>query len=498
LTKLADIALPEVAGRMATPGYDRSMVRTGIVHFGVGGFHRSHQAMYLDRLMNDGHDMDWGICGVGLLPGDAGMRDALQAQDGLYTLLLKDSQGTREPRVIGSIVDYLFAPDDPESVLATLTRSTTRIVSLTITEGGYNFNQATGEFLADEPDVSHDLDRLDAPKTVFGFVVESLRRRRELGIAPFVVVSCDNIPENGDVAKRSFVAFAELVDPELARWICAEVAFPSSMVDRITPNTTDADRAEVARAYGVEDAWPVVAEPFTQWVLEDLFAVRPQFEAAGVHLVDDVRPYELMKLRLLNVGHQALAYSGYLLGHRYAHEAATDPLTMHLLTAYLELEATPTLQPVPGIDLADYRRSLVQRFSNAEIHDPLTRLCAESSDRIPKWLVPVIREQLALRGSTRYSAAIIATWARYADGIDEAGHAIDVVDARRDERVAAARCYRTDPLAFIRNESLFGDLALQDQFARDYLWCLDSLYTVGVRRTLEALAGNRVSAGILG
>ena len=294
--------------RVPTPAYDRSRVRQGVVHVGVGAFHRAHQAAYHDRLLEQGQ-LDWGICGVGLLPSDRRMQEALAAQDHLYTLVLKHSDGTYEPRVIGSIVDYLFAPDDPEAVIERMAAETTRIVSLTITEGGYNLHHVTGEFDPGAFDVDHDLHPGATPRTAFGFVTEALRRRRERELAPFTVMSCDNLQGNGRLAAQVFTAFARLRDEELGDWISAEVPFPDSMVDRITPQTTDDDRAEIRERFGIDDRWPVVCEPFTQWVLRDAFAGgRPPYEDVGVQLVDDVEPYELMKLRLLNAGHQALCY----------------------------------------------------------------------------------------------------------------------------------------------------------------------------------------------
>ncbi len=397
-------SLPAIGAAVPAPSYDRGLVRAGIVHFGVGGFHRAHQAMYLDRLMCQGKALDWGICGVGVLPADRRMRDALAAQDGLYTLVVKHPDGSLEPRVIGSIVEYLLAPDDPEAVIAKLADPQTRIVSLTITEGGYNFHSVSGEFDAANPDVVHDLRGDGPPRTVFGLVTEALVRRRERGVPAFTVMSCDNIQSNGDAARRSFLGFAGLGDPELASWVAEHVAFPNSMVDRITPVTTDADRAELVRRFGVDDRWPVVCEPFTQWVLEDRFAAgRPALEDAGVQLVDDVEPYDLMKLRLLNASHQALCYFGYLCGYRLVHEVCQDPLFQRFLLSYMDSEATPTLRPVPGIDLAAYKRTLIDRFSNPNVRDTVARLCAESSDRIPKWLLPVVAAE---PGHRRPGAAV--------------------------------------------------------------------------------------------
>ncbi|HXW80520.1 MAG TPA: mannitol dehydrogenase family protein, partial [Acidimicrobiales bacterium] len=314
--KLCAENLSKLDQRVARPGYDRTAVKAGIVHFGVGGFHRSHQAMYIDRLMNRGRGLDWGICGVGLMPADREMHNVLATQDYLYTLVVRHPTGELEPRVIGSLVGHLYAPDDPEQVLDMLVDPGTRIVSLTVTEGGYNIDPVSGRFDADNPSIRGDLVPGQPPSTMFGYVVEALRRRRALGLKPFSVMSCDNIQSNGRVARSSTTAFAALTDPGLADWIGEEVAFPNSMVDRITPITTPEDAAELAQEFDLQDGWPVVCEPFTQWALEDYFTNgRPPLEEAGAQLTSDVEPYERMKLRLLNAGHQAMAYSGYLSGY---------------------------------------------------------------------------------------------------------------------------------------------------------------------------------------
>jgi mannitol 2-dehydrogenase len=475
-------------GRLPVPSYDRSLVTPGVVHVGVGGFHRAHQAMYHDRLMNQGAVLDWGICGVGVMPADRRMKQVLDAQDGLYTLVLKHSDGTYEPRVIGSIVEYLYAPDDPEAVIEKMAAESTRIVSLTITEGGYNVSDLTGEFDLTNPDVVHDLEPGAVPRTTFGLITEALRRRWIRGRRPFTIMSCDNLQDNGYRSKRVFTAFARLRDPELGAWVEREACFPNSMVDRITPVTTDADRAEVRERFGIDDQWPVVCEPYTQWVLEDAFtAGRPPYEQVGVQVVDQVEPYELMKLRLLNGSHQAMAYFGYLAGYRLVHEAAQDPLFQAFLLGYMDFEATPTLAPVPGVDLQGYKYTLIERFSNPQVRDTIARLCAESSDRIPKWLLPVVREQLANGGEIRRSAAVVASWARYAEGVDEAGQPIEVVDRLRDTLMRAARRQRADPDAFIANRDVFGDLVDQKPFVSAYRAALASLHQRGARATLESL-----------
>ncbi|MDQ1652023.1 MAG: mannitol 2-dehydrogenase, partial [Cryptosporangiaceae bacterium] len=357
------------------------------------------------------------------------------------------------------------------------------------TEGGYNIHAVTGEFDASNPAVAADLAPGAVPGTSFGLVTEALRRRRDRGIPAFTVMSCDNLQGNGHLSQRVFTAFARLRDPSLGEWIAENVRFPNSMVDRITPVTTDADRALVAERFGIADAWPVVCEPFTQWALEDSFSDgRPPFEDVGVQVVPDVVPYELMKLRLLNAGHQGLAYFGYLAGYRLVHDGASDPAFQRFLLAYMDNEATPTLAPVPGVDLDAYKHTLIERFSNPEVRDTIARLCAESSDRIPKWVLPVIREQLAKDGEVTRAAAIVASWARYAEGTDEDGNPIEIVDRLRDVLTEAAKRQREDPDAFISNREIFGDLIDDKRFVDAYRSALASLHTRGAQATVESLA----------
>jgi len=483
---LTTASLADVSRTVPVPCYDRTSITVGIVHVGVGGFHRAHEAAYLDRLLEQGLADQWGICGVGVLAHDRRMADALRSQDHLYTLVLKHPDGRLEPRVVGSLVDYLFAPDDPEAVVERMAARTTRIVSLTVTEGGYNSAPSTGEFDTGNAVVMADLAAGATPATAFGLITEALARRRARGVPPFTVLSCDNIQNNGSLARRMFTAFARLRDPGLADWIESEVRFPSSMVDRITPVTSDADTRAIADGFGVQDAWPVVCEPFTQWVLEDDFpAGRPPLERVGVQLVKDVLPYELMKLRLLNAGHQSLAYLGYLCGHRYVHEAAGDPLIATFLRAYMDREATPTLQPVPGVDLEEYKSTLIERFGNPHVADTLARICTDTSDRIPTFLLPVVHEQLARGGEVRLAALVVASWARYAEGVDEQGDSIQVVDPLRVVLMAAAQRQRQDSTAFLEVRGVFGDLVDAAPFRTAYTEALASLHEHGARGTLE-------------
>lgn len=486
MNRLCNSTLGQLPGAIARPGYDRGGVNVGIVHFGVGGFHRAHQAMYLDALMNRGEALDWGLCGVGLMPVDQKMRDALRAQDGLYTLVVKNADGRYERRVIGSIVEYRYAPDDPEGVLELMAAPSTRIVSMTVTEGGYNFVPATGEFNFANPAVAHDLQAGAVPQSLFGFVTEALRRRRARGIPPFTVMSCDNIQENGNVARRMFLAYALRKDPDLGRWMTDNVAFPNAMVDRITPVTTPPDIAANGEAIGLEDAWPVVTEPFTQWVVEDNFPLgRPPYENVGAQMVKDVEPYELMKLRLLNASHQAIAYFGRLADYAFKHDAIRHPAFEKFVMNYMVREATPTLHPVPGVDLDDYRRTLIERFANANVADTIARIAIYPSDKIPKWLLPVVHAQLASGGEISRAAATVASWARYAEGVDEHGQPIEVVDLLRDELRAIALRNREEPTAFIANRAVFGDLIDAPRFVEAYTAALESLYAIGALETVR-------------
>ncbi|WP_347059837.1 mannitol dehydrogenase family protein [Blastococcus sp. HT6-30] len=485
---LTAASLSSLSGAVPVPGYDRRQVRTGIVHIGVGGFHRAHQAMYADRLMNSGLGMDWGICGVGVLPGDRQMRDALAAQDGLYTLVVKHRDGTLEPRVIGSIVEYLLAPDDPAAVVEKMAHPDTRIVSLTITERGYNTAPATGVFDGAAPDVLADLRPDAVLRTTFGLVTEALARRRARGLPPFTVLSCDNLRGNGDVARRAFTAFATLRDADLGAWVEREVSFPDSMVDRITPLTTADDVAELQQRFGITDAWPVVCEPFAQWVVEDRFPTgRPPWEAAGVQLVGDVGPYEAMKLHLLNGSHQALAYFASLAGHEFVHDACQDPLWSRFLRDYMDREVTPMLPAVPGVDLEDYKRTLLERLASAAVSDTVARLCAQTSALIPKYVLPVVRAGLATGREVHRGAAVVASWARYAEGRDDHGNPLPLVDRRADRVRANAGRLAEDPLAFIADRSIFGDLVDDERFTAAYRSALTSLREHGARATLASL-----------
>lgn len=370
------------------PQYNRSAIKPGIFHFGVGNFHRAHQALIMDSLFAQGLAHDFGICGVGVLEQDKKMRDVMKEQDYLYTLVEKSSDGKIISRVIGSIVDYIFAPDDVNKLIERLCTNEAKIVTLTITEGGYNTNPSTNEF--DLTKVEHDLKNPSSPKTVFGIIVEALRRRKERNLKGFTILSCDNLQENGKIAKKAFISFARAVDSDLAKWIDSNVTFPNSMVDRITPVTTDDDRKYVAESLKIIDRWPVVCEDFIQWVIEDKFVSgRPPFDKnLAVQIVDDVEPYELMKLRLINAGHQAITYFGLMLDYTYVHDVTRFKLIENYLNAYMDREATKTLKPIAGFDVTKYKKKIVERFQNPNILDTLKRLAFDGSDRVFKFVIP--------------------------------------------------------------------------------------------------------------
>ena len=483
--KLNTSALGELPAEVSVPTYDRQRVTSSIVHIGVGGFHRSHQAVYVDDLCQDHGDTEWGFCGVGLLSHDTAIRDALQSQDCLYTVVERSASGD-SARVIGSIVEFLFAPDNPVAVIEKMAADTTRIVSLTITEGGYFIDQGTGEFQEDHPSIVHDLAHPEQPKTAFGYMMAALDRRRQRGMKPFTVLSCDNVQGNGDVARKVVLRFAELRDPSLKDWLAEQGAFPNCMVDRITPATTDADRALVKEAFGVEDAWPVVTEPFRQWVIEDRFCNgRPEFEKVGVQMTPDVHPYEMMKIRLLNASHSAMAYLGYLAGYDYVYEVMADSQFRKYILDLMNEEVTPILEPVAGVDLEEYKQTLIERFTNPTIKDQTTRLCLDGSAKFPKFILPTIREQLARGGSVRLLSLAVAGWCRFVAGSDEQGKPIEIRDPMADELHQAAKAGGNDPRSFLSLREVFGsDLPESQEFVEEVGEALQSLYDEGSKATL--------------
>ncbi|HMR32718.1 MAG TPA: mannitol dehydrogenase family protein [Geminicoccaceae bacterium] len=489
--RLSPDTLAALPGDVAVPAYDRAAVTPGIVHLGVGGFHRAHQAAVVDDCLAAG-ETSWGIVAASLRSPET--RDALQPQAGLYTLAIREDAGTAL-RVVGSIGEVLVGPEDPAALLARLADPRTRIVSLTVTEKGYLVDLASGTLKADDPGVIHDLAQPAAPRTALGYLAQGLWLRRQAGAAPFTVMSCDNLPSNGRTLRRVLTDFATARDPAFGRFVADEVAFPSTMVDRIVPKTTDADRKMVDERLGVADAWPVMTEPFLQWVVEDRFpAGRPALESAGAEMVADVEPFEHMKLRLLNGAHTSLAAIGRLAGHQTVAEAIADPQIRRLVEAYWS-EAIPTLGGGAG-DPAAYTRSLLARFSNGALPHRTQQIATDSSQKIPQRILAPLQERLAAGQPSPAMTFAVAAWIRSCGGLDDAGRPIPfgdpIFDAWKDQpdqrRAPTAETVR----AFLGLGPVFGsELPRHEGFVRELTADYAAIADKGIA---AALAGKAIAA----
>ncbi|MGV1760507.1 mannitol dehydrogenase family protein [Rhizobium sp. A22-96] len=486
-TSLSLANLVAISDRVPVPSYAREDLSPGIVHFGVGNFHRSHQAVYLDALMKSGDAKDWAVIGAGVTAHDSAMRDKLKAQDYLTTVVEQDI-GKTAAHVTGVMVDFLTA-DDREKIVDALADAAIRIVSLTITEGGYFINPASGRFDVDHPAIRADGLTPSDPKTVFGIILAGLKRRRSAGIVPFTVLCCDNIPGNGHVAMNSVAGLARLSDPEFADWIEANVAFPNAMVDRITPATGAREIDHCRKTFGIDDQWPVYCEEFKQWVLEDKFtAGRPALEKVGVTFVEDVAPYELMKLRILNGGHASIAYPGELLDIQFVHEAMEDPQIGAFLAKLERDEMIPTVPPVPNTDLHAYADRVQQRFHNPKVADTIARLAYDGSNRQPKFIVPVIADRIRSGGSVDGLALVSALWCRYCFGSTDSGRELAPSDPKWDLLRATSKAARKNPSAWISQADIYGTLGQSEVFAKAFRKSLISLWVNGTRGTLMGYA----------
>ena len=442
--ELNEARLDEVRRRgLPVPLYDRGRLVPRIAHVGVGGFHRAHLAVYAHELAAAGGD--WGIAGLGFLAHDASMEEALRPQDFLYTLIEKGG-GEPTAEVIGSIVGFVHGPPGREhAVVRQIAAPATAILSLTVTEAGYAEPSGPGE------------------QTTFDRIAAALAARRDDGAGPLTILSCDNVPGNGDVARAAILAAAARHDDRLADWVAEHCSFPNSMVDRITPQTADADRAWLREHAGIEDRWPVVAEPFRQWVVEDGFAGgRPAFEDAGVLFTDRVHEWELYKLRLLNAGHLAMAYLSALAGHAFVHEAMATPAVHRYLEDLLHREAVPTLVEIPGHPREDYVASVLERFANSGVRDQIARLCIDGTAKFPTFLLPTIVAQLERDGPVERAATALAGWARYL-------HVVPPAEQAPDANAATARRFAAetvaDPGAFLAYEAVIpGELRASARF----------------------------------
>jgi fructuronate reductase len=487
--RLSEATLPLAHAGTQRPTYVRDRLRTGIVHLGLGAFVRAHQALYTEDLLAI-EPGDWGMVGVSLQRPD--QRDRLAPQDGLYTTLQRDPAGLTA-RTVGCVRSMLVAPEDPVAVIDAMADPGTRIVSLTVTEKGYCIDPATGRLQEHHPDIQHDLDHPGEPRTAVGFILAALERRRDAGMAPFTVVSCDNLPANGRLLRSLISDFAALRDCGLATWVETHAVFPSTMVDRIVPAATPDDLLEAARLTGLMDAAVVVHEPYRQWVIEDQFVddARPRWERVGAEIVSDVAPYEHMKLRLLNGAHSALAYLGHLSGHETIADTVADPVLRRFVEG-LWREIVPVVPPPPGTDLTRYTAALLDRFSNPAIRHRTWQIAMDGSQKLPPRLLATIRERLARDLPLPALALAVAGWIRYVGGVDERGRDIDVRDPLASRVRLVLDKAGGDPRARVRAvlgiDAVFGaDLPRDDRFESALIAAYSSLLTRGARGAAEEL-----------
>jgi len=483
--KLSNATLPDLPDKVARPRYDRSRLTPGMVHIGLGNFHRAHQAWYLHRLMQQGRATDWAILGAGVRPYDAVMREKLLAQDCLTTLI-ELAPDSRSAEVTGPMVDYLPIEEGNGPIVRAMADPRIRIVALTVTEGGYYADPATGELDASHPDIVHHAAHPDRPRTAFGAMVAALRLRRSAGHGPFSGLSCDNLRHNGTILRKTVVGLARKSDPGLADWIDAEGAFPNSMVDCIVPATGPAELALV-RDMGIADAAPVTHENFRQWVIEDNFcAGRPDWDAVGATFTPDVHSHEMMKIRILNAGHQVLANAGELLSLSTIAECMAHPTVAAMFHKVQVDEILPRVDPVPGTTPAQYLALIERRFSNPAIHDTTRRVAFDGSSRHRGFLLPILREALAAGNSVEGLGLVEALWARMCEGHREDGSRIEPNDPDWAELTLVAQAARKRPAAWLEQRKIYGDLPESREFAAAFERWLSVLWRDG---TQAALAG---------
>ena len=489
-TKLSAATLPQIT-TASVPAYSRGDLAAGILHFGVGNFHRAHQAVYLDELFASGTDRDWALVGAGVREADEAMRQKLLSQDWLTTVVEQEADSS-SARITGAMIDYI-RPGDSAAVIERLADPAIRIVSLTITEGGYYIDPASQKFDPTHPDIAYDAAHMDAPKTAFGLILAGLLRRRAEGTQPFTVMSCDNIPGNGHVTQNAVAGLAALIDPALAKWVRTSIAFPNGMVDRITPATSDRERQLLAEQFGIEDNWPVFCESFRQWVLEDNFpAGRPALETVGVQFVKDVAPYEHMKIRILNGGHATIAYPAGLMDIHFVHEAMQHPLVSAFLAKVERDEIIPVVPPVPDTNLDEYFALCERRFANPKIGDTIRRLALDGSNRQPKFIIPSAVDRLAAGQSVAGLALVSALWCRYCFGTTDSGKVIEPNDPSWARLTAQSQLAKDDPKAWLAMTDIYGDLARNHTFVVAFTHALASLWAIGTKATLEHYLEDRL------
>jgi mannitol 2-dehydrogenase len=490
MTKLSLASLRGLNAAVSVPKYARSSLTPGIVHFGVGNFHRAHLAVYMDDLFNRGLNHDWAIIGAGVMPHDEIIRRKLAAQDYLSTVVEQDANSSAA-RVTGSMIDFI-PPSELSRLIETLASPAIRIVSLTVTEGGYMINPSTGKFDPSHPALQRDAKNPEDPSSVFGLILLGLKKRREKGLAPYTVMSCDNLPHNGVVTHNAVTGLARLKDPKLAEWVEAHVAFPNAMVDRITPATSDRERKLAQEMFGIEDNWPVFCEEYIQWVIDGHFtAGRPDFEKVGAQFVADVTPFEYMKIRILNGGHAVIAYPSGLMDVRFVHEATGHPLIKAYFDKVEQEEIIPSVPPVPNTNLQDYYKLIVRRFANPKIGDTVRRLCLDGSNRQPKFIVPVIADNLLAGRSIKGLALESALWCRYCAGITDSGTVIEPNDPNWDRLQVLALKAKGDPAAWLSMNDVYGEVAQNRSFAEAFSGALAAIWKSGTHQALSDYVGVR-------
>jgi len=487
MKRLNNETLGQVPASVSTPNYDRSALKAGIVHLGIGAFHRAHQAFYTEAVLNQ-FGGDWGIIGCSLRSPT--VREQLAPQDGLYTLVERSSD-SEKLQIVGAVKTVMVGPEDPSALVAVMADPAIKIVSMTVTEKGYCHDPATGNLNLKNPDIQHDLEYLDKPRSAIGYLVSALKARMEAGVPSFTALSCDNLPNNGQVLEKALHQFAEQVSPELAQWIRSNTTFPCTMIDRIVPATTDDDRQHVEELLGLRDEGTVFTEPFTQWVIEDNFANgRPAWEKVGAQLVEEVEIFEKIKLRLLNGAHSTLAYSGYLAGFDYVSEVMAEPAFVKMVETYHAREAGETVSAPEGFDIEFYKGQLRDRFRNKSLKHRTWQIAMDGSQKLPQRLLHTLRDQLQGAGHIDIITLGVAAWIRYVSGIDEKGQPIEVSDPLADTLRAACDSAKGDPAAMVKAvvsiKEVFGsDLINEPVFVESTTRWLTSFYDKGVLATLR-------------
>ncbi|WP_165748717.1 mannitol dehydrogenase family protein [Cellulophaga sp. Z1A5H] len=467
------------------PKIDRDKIKTGIAHIGLSNFHRAHQAYYIHELIEKHDELNFGICGIDLLESDRKIYNILKDQDGLYTLVIKNADGTQEYKIIASIIEYFYGPENPLAAIERLARPDIKIISLTIAEDGYHLNETTGEFNLTHPKVKEDTISKFNPKTVFGYLTQAFMLRKHRGLPGCTILSCDNIKANGATIKKSFYTYVEKTEPSLLPWLKKNTSFPNSMVDRITTVTTTKDIELLKETYNIHDQWPVVCEPFSKWIIEDDFiAGRPDWDKVGIEFVQDIEPYENTKLRILNAGHSILGILGTLNGYKYVHEVANDEHFIFFLESFIKTEVNPNFQNIDQHNLKAYTKEVIERFKNTHINDSLSRICKESSSKIPIFVFPTLKDQITNHQSIEYGTFVIAAWCKYYDGIDDFGHSFDIQDSLSNQLIRTAALSHQNPQLFLEKNAIFKDLVTHDLFRERFKYYLSKLRSTPIKECL--------------